>query len=261
MRNTHLTCNGRVCSQKRIGCTRDAITTFEEFEQKIVKEKKTSQDSQDEQRIKDEIRKRPSGLRLGTSNSAGNGPLMRLAPIPCFFFESYDNVQKYIDETTLLTHGDQKAVGACRFYTGLIWYALNGKSENELLGQDFYHNTLHLELHSEVKEIAEGSYIGEKNRYDDGIRGKGYVVNALETALWAFYNDKDKFIVGVLLAVNSGDDTDTTAAVYGELAGGLYGIEKIRPDCIERLYQKDFIKTVANCLYMRGVCRPSGDEK
>lgn len=44
------------------------------------------------------------------------------------------------------------------------------------------------------------------------------MVASLEAALWAFYHS-DTFEEGALLAVNLGDDADTTGAVYGQLAG------------------------------------------
>jgi hypothetical protein len=176
---------------------------------------------------------------------------MRLAPIPCFF-QSYDDVKQYIDEATQLTHGDQRAIDACKFYAGLIWHAVDGRSKEELLHRDFYRETLNLKLHSDIREIAEGSYKNKKNGYEDGIRGKGYVVNALEAALWAFENDDDQFDVGVLKAINLGDDTDTTAAIYGELAGAVYSIDKILPHWTDQLYQGEFIKIVAKGLYVKG---------
>jgi ADP-ribosylglycohydrolase len=45
------------------------------------------------------------------------------------------------------------------------------------------------------------------------IRGKGYVVQSLEAALWAFAHSSS-FAEGCLMAVNQDDDADTTAAVY-----------------------------------------------
>jgi ADP-ribosyl-[dinitrogen reductase] hydrolase len=47
-------------------------------------------------------------------------------------------------------------------------------------------------------------------------------VDALEAALWAFASASD-FRLGALLAVNLGDDADTTGAIYGQLAGAFYG--------------------------------------
>ena len=69
--------------------------------------------------------------------------------------------------------------------------------------------------------IAKGSY-KRRGGYAEGIRGGGYIVNALNAALWAFWSEED-FEKGALAAVNLGDDTDTTAAIYGQLAGTYYG--------------------------------------
>ena len=56
--------------------------------------------------------------------------------------------------------------------------------------------------------------------------GSGYVVRSMEAALWAFHRSSS-FEEGCLLAVNLGDDADTTAAIYGQLAGAYYGIDGI----------------------------------
>ena len=49
---------------------------------------------------------------------------------------------------------------------------------------------------------------------------------ALEAALWAFATT-DNYREGCLRAVNLGDDADTTAAVYGQIAGAYYGESEI----------------------------------
>ena len=55
-------------------------------------------------------------------------------------------------------------------------------------------------------------------REPPAVRGGGYVIDALEAALWALRSTAS-FEAGVLAAVNLGDDADTTAAIYGQLAG------------------------------------------
>ncbi len=47
-------------------------------------------------------------------------------------------------------------------------------------------------------------------------------MHTLEAVLWAFFNS-DSFESGALLAVNLGEDADTTGAVFGQLAGAFYG--------------------------------------
>jgi ADP-ribosylglycohydrolase len=69
-------------------------------------------------------------------------------------------------------------------------------------------------LTPEIVEIANGF----KHKEPPEIIGTGFVVRSLEAALWAFHRS-DSFREGALRAVNLGDDADTTAAIYGQLAG------------------------------------------
>ncbi|CAF3772227.1 unnamed protein product [Rotaria socialis] len=236
--------------------TRKAIIEFDKRQQKVMRELKleenTPRDAQTNERVKEKYLQVYQTVELGASDSGGNGALMRLAPIPAFFSRTYTDVKNCIDKATRLTHGDERAIDACKFYAGLIWHAIHGTSKTTLLSKDFYKDTLDIKLHKEVEAIAEGSYKDKKKGYDDGIRGKGFVLDSLEAALWAFYNDNEFFEKGILDAVNLGDDTDTTAAIYGELAGAMYGIEKIPERWKKALFQKDFIMNVATALYVKG---------
>ncbi|CAF2070819.1 unnamed protein product, partial [Rotaria magnacalcarata] len=152
---------------------------------------------------------------------AGNGALTGLAPVPLFFYREPPVAVEYSGVSGQITHGDTTAYDACRYYGALIVAALQGYEKEQLLDDNFYQK--HKEwfsikrLHHEIESISRGSY--KKSGYDAGIRGKGYIVNALEAALWAFWSDDNSFEKGALAAVNLGDDTDTTAAIYGQLAG------------------------------------------
>ncbi|CAF4098463.1 unnamed protein product, partial [Rotaria sordida] len=106
-------------------------------------------------------------------------------------------------------------------------------------------------LCEEIKQIAEGSY-KKKGGYQDGIRGKGYIVNALEAALWAFWSDNNSFEQGVLAAVNLGDDTDTTAAIYGQLAGAYYGYKKLPKKWVNQVYANKFILNLSKWIVYEG---------
>ncbi|CAF2893245.1 unnamed protein product, partial [Rotaria sp. Silwood2] len=105
-------------------------------------------------------------------------------------------------------------------------------------------------LDSEIENIAKGSFKKEKG-YDAGIRGKGYVVNSLEAALWAFWSTHS-FAEGALAAVNLGDDTDTTAAIYGQLAGAYYGFRKLPPEWVDCVYSKRFIDCLCKWIAYEG---------
>ena len=73
------------------------------------------------------------------------------------------------------------------------------------------------------------------------------MVKSLEAALWAFYNS-DNFKDGCLLAVNLGDDADTTGAVYGQIAGAYYGEKGIPANWRNKLVQYDLIRSFADKL-------------
>jgi ADP-ribosylglycohydrolase len=96
-----------------------------------------------------------------------------------------------------------------------------------------------------IDEIAAGSF---KQRQPPEIRGIGYVVKSLEAALWAFYRSQS-FREGCLLAVNLGDDADTTGAVYGQLAGAYYGLSNIPNGWLEKLSHRQLIEQYAGQLY------------
>ena len=71
----------------------------------------------------------------------------------------------------------------------------------------------------------------------------------MEAALWAFYKSKT-FDEGCLLAVNLGDDADTTGAVYGQFAGAFYGLEAIPPrSWSDKLAQGELILSMAEKIF------------
>jgi ADP-ribosylglycohydrolase len=104
-------------------------------------------------------------------------------------------------------------------------------------------------LCAEIDEIARGSF---KKKEPPKIVGTGYVVQSLEAALWAF-NKSSSFDEGCLLAVNLGDDADTTGAIYGQIAGAYYGIKGIRKEWRECIAQSDLIQKFAEELFQKRV--------
>ncbi|CAF3609166.1 unnamed protein product [Rotaria sp. Silwood1] len=182
---------------------------------------------------------------------AGNGALMRLAPLPLFFYKHPKHAVEYSGISGQITHGDKKAYDCCRYYGALIVAAMHGTSKQDLLDNEFYVKHKNWfngkSLVPDVMKIAKGSY-KRKGGYNDGIRGKGYIVNALEAALWAFWSDENSFEKGALAAVNLGDDTDTTAAIYGQLAGAYYGYDNLSPKWLDFVYAKDYLTSLSKWL-------------
>jgi ADP-ribosylglycohydrolase len=135
-------------------------------------------------------------------------------------------------------------VDACRYFAGLVVGALRGATKEELLSARYCPAPGVFErepLSTEVESVARGSF---KEKRPPAIRGTGYVVDCLEAALWAFWTGAD-FRSGLLLAVNLGDDADTTGAVFGQIAGAHYGEGGIPEEWQERLANHDLIAALA----------------
>ncbi|HLO47100.1 MAG TPA: ADP-ribosylglycohydrolase family protein [Kamptonema sp.] len=180
--------------------------------------------------------------------SAGNGSIMRLAPIPLFYAKNPLEAIEKSKDSSRTTHGAATCLDACRYLGALIVGAVNGVSKEELLSERYSPIAGYWEEHplvDEIDEIAAGSF---KRRQPPEIKGTGYVVKSLEAALWAFYHS-NSFKEGCLLAVNLGDDADTTGAVYGQLAGAVYGENGIPETWRSQLAYLDLIKSFADRIF------------
>jgi ADP-ribosyl-[dinitrogen reductase] hydrolase len=158
--------------------------------------------------------------------SAGNGSIMRLAPVPLYFARVPEVAIARSADSSRTTHGAREAVDGCRYLGGLIVGAVQGRSREELLAPLFAPVAglwTREPLAPKIGAVAAGSFL---TREPPHIRGSGYVVDSLEAALWAFAKSTC-FEHGALLAVNLGNDADTTGAVYGQIAGAYYGVEDI----------------------------------
>ena len=175
--------------------------------------------------------------------TAGNGSLMRLAPIPMRWRTDLAETAHYAALSSRTTHAAPEAIDACRYYAVLIALALDGVSKDQLLKSNLGYLEVFQKnpLSTAIAQIAAGSY---RELKPPEIRGSGYVVHTLEAALWALATTDD-FRSGLLKVVNLGEDSDTTGAVYGQLAGAIYGINEIVPKWRERLALRELIERFA----------------
>ncbi|MGH1438581.1 MAG: ADP-ribosylglycohydrolase family protein [Cellvibrionaceae bacterium] len=180
--------------------------------------------------------------------SAGNGSIMRLAPIPLFYFSSPEKLMHYAGESSRTTHGSDEAISGCYFLAAAIFSILNGTSKKFLL-HDIKNNFLTLwpdiTLSNKVNEIFNEKFI---DKPIENIKSTGYVIDTLEAALWCFFNT-NSFSEGALLAANLGDDADTAAAVYGQIAGAFYGEFELPIDWLGKLSYSHIFYLMADDLY------------
>ncbi len=172
--------------------------------------------------------------------SAGNGSIMRLAPVPMFYYPDEEAAIRYSAESSRTTHGAEESIDACRLLGGMLYRALAGRMKEEvLLGDAGFRGA------EKIAALARGEYAALAA---DALAGTGYVVKSLEAALWCFHHT-DSFAAAVLMAANLGDDADTTAAVCGQLAGAFYGLEGIPAPWREQVARAGEILELADRLH------------
>ncbi len=174
-------------------------------------------------------------------HSPGNGSIMRLAPIPMFFFPDVDAAERFAAESSRATRGAAECLDACRLLARIICRALAGKPKDDVVLGDSKTFT----GSEKIVAIARGAY-REKSREE--IRGSGYVVESLEAAMWCFVH-VEGFAEAILMATNLGDDADTAAALCGQVAGAYYGAQQIPVAWLERLALRSEIAELADRLY------------
>jgi ADP-ribosyl-[dinitrogen reductase] hydrolase len=178
----------------------------------------------------------------GSTNphAAGNGSIMRLAPVPMFYYPDMAGAVHYSAESSRTTHGAPECIDACRLLAGIICRALSGASKEEVL----FGQAGSFQGEPKITMVAQGQY---RNKSASEIRGTGYVVESLEAALWCFHQT-DSFEAAILKAANLGDDADTTAAICGQVAGAFYGESGIPKKWLDKLAMRQKITELADRL-------------
>lgn len=175
--------------------------------------------------------------------SAGNGSLMRLAPVVLHGLatDKLGAVDVAVRQS-LTTHAAPACVDACRWFAFLLYLAIVGKDRRFVFE---FAGTPETES---VAAILSGSWRG---KHRNEVKSSGYVIHSLEAALWCVART-GSFEDAVLLAANLGDDADTTAAITGQLAGALYGMSAIPEGWLEKLAWREKMARAGRAL-LRGV--------
>ena len=182
------------------------------------------------------------------TSRASNGALMRLAPVPMAFCNQPEAGVENSGNSARTTHNMIECVDTCRYLGALIIGALNGEDKETLLSPLYAPEPnlwIKNPLTDTVKEVVSGSFT--KKQPPEIVASSG-AVNCFEAALWAFYNSTS-FEEGCLMSANLGDDSDTTAAIYGQLAGAYYGMGSIPGKWLDVLAEKDLLVSMSEDLF------------
>jgi ADP-ribosylglycohydrolase len=170
-----------------------------------------------------------SGNYSDTCN--GNGSLMRTLPL-LFYIRHFDIEKRYniTKAVSAITHGYIRPVMACFYYLEFALELLNGNNKHIAYSNtakkvtDFL-ATQNIPPH-EMDQFAPLLLHDISKQPREAICSLHYVAETLKAAMYCFMNSSG-YKETVLTAVNLGNDTDTTAAVAGGLAGLYYGFDNI----------------------------------
>ena len=179
----------------------------------------------------------PVGRGLTHEQSAGNGTLMRILPLALLHEGTDEELVRAAMDHSGLTHAHPLCLICCAIYCLWVRY-LSGGVERPFeaaigkvgtLAGDDQALTAALELVEEWKGKAPS--------------GTGFVVDTLFSARYALENGADYKDV-IRRSILLGNDTDTTAAVAGGLAGVKYGVGGLPDDWMGLLRGKEMVESI-----------------
>lgn len=185
-------------------------------------------------------------------NDNGNGSLMRILPLVFYLLDKPINERFDITrKVSSITHGHIRSVIACFYYLEFAKQILEGKDIFEIYKnlQTEISNYL-AKLGINPTEIANFHRLLKGNIFkidESDIQSSGYVLHTLEASIWSLMTT-DNYKEAVLKAVNLGDDTDTTGAVTGGLAGLYYGFDNIPKKWLRQIARYRDIENLAERL-------------
>lgn len=196
----------------------------------------------------------------GSGDDAGNGSVMRLAPVPIFFHQDLDLAMRASAESSYTTHPGPSAANACAFLGYVIARAITRRDSRRHTAKQFLDQVaseymVRPEVQSQpsmLKLLRSSEPRGSKERCwnwrdPDGpylletiaSRGKtyngypvlkdyfgSYSMDGLAIALHSVYHTSS-FTAAVSRCINFLGDADSTGAICGQVAGAFYGIDAI----------------------------------
>lgn len=168
------------------------------------------------------------------SNNYANGGMMRLAPIPICYYNKF-NLIKNIIKTTIITHNSKVCIDANIIFGQLIANAIKGYPKENLFQNISFTN---------IEKVVKQRFVKFKNiNYEPNVLPTGNVLDCIELTMYAIFKF-DNFIDGLIYLLKLGNDSDTVGAIYGQLAGAIYGFKSIDKYYFDNLLYKDQLNDI-----------------
>jgi len=170
--------------------------------------------------------------------NAGNGAIMRLAPVAIFFRRNEIEARRAAARQARVTHTAQTALTAAECFADLLVVALQ-TGDPEAVSR----------AAAGSKRLAD--ICDPRGKQREQISSAPRAADTLEAALWCLEGAAG-FEQAVIEAVNLGGDTDTIGAVTGQLAGAIFGASSIPPRWLAGLHSRARLEDLARRLHEQG---------
>lgn len=170
----------------------------------------------------------------------GNGSLMRIAPVPIFYWNKPNKAFHFGSISSSTTHNHSNCIHVCGIVSYVIACIINGEADTKSKVFELLESWKNYGSDERLHSILSGEF---KKKTRDQISSSGYIMDTLEAALWCFFTTDD-FESGAILAVNLGRDTDTVGSVYGTIAGAFYGFDTIPSRWLDALLGRRYLDGV-----------------
>jgi len=182
----------------------------------------------------------------------GNGSLMRILPFVFYGFNmTFEQRVQLLTEISGITHRHIRSVLSCIYFEIYARELLLTKDKLKAYvnANEIFSAYAQQKAYDDELEYFERILKGDLHLLSvEAIHSSGYVIYTLEAALWCFFTTNN-YTDAVLLAVNLGGDTDTTASVTGGLAGIYYGSESIPLKWLHYLKKRTAILELSQTFY------------
>ena len=178
------------------------------------------------------------------SNRAGNGAIMRLAPVVIAGFE-HREIREIVVTAGLSareTHYSVEAEAATEVFAALLVGALLGWAPEHIINVGWASTG---PAFDEMAARVISTDPAERASWESET--SGYIVHGLRLAVHGLL-DFPSFKDATLAIANMGGDSDTNAAIYGQLGGAFYGVEAIPASWRSTLHQGEEIDALARVL-------------
>ena len=188
--------------------------------------------------------------------ACGNGSLMRIMPTALYLIGQDgdavldDRTAKIIHDTSKCTHAHIRCQMACGIFCSVVFQMIRGESLREAVKKGILSALAYYRERSEFADyVCEFASLDNIELWPEHeVKSTGFVLHTLQASLWCLLTTSS-YAESVLRAVNLGEDTDTTAAVTGALAGLWYGERQIPEGWAKKTARYLEIKRKAEAFY------------